>query len=75
MIAYLINQFYFKKWFTADKVPYYRLLREVVFSFKNIINCRFGNIPTHTFFLILTNEIAIFTGKLAIFCNNKCYVF
>ena len=71
IITDFINQIYFQKWFSTDKVPHHGLFTKVLFMVKNIVNRLLGNLPGHTLFRILPYEIAILTGKLTILGDDE----
>ena len=71
IVAYLIYQFHFQKWLTTNEVPYHTFFSIFFFMVKDIVNCLFSYIKRHSLFFILTNQVAIFTCKLAIFGNNE----
>ena len=75
VITDFIYQIYFKKWFSSDKIPYDTFILEFIFMTKNVVYSLFCNLPCHSFFTILSDEITIFTSQLTIFSNNKCYGF
>ena len=75
IIANLIYEIYFQERLAADEVPHYRLLAKILFVVEYIIYSLFSHLPRHTFLLVLTHEVAIFTSQLAILSDNKSDVF
>ena len=71
VIANLVNQVYFKKRLSADEVPYDALLAHILLVVEDIVNSLLCYLPGHTLFRVLPYEVAIFTGKLTVLCDDE----
>ena len=75
IIANPIDQVYFEERFSTDEIPDDAFFLHLRLTIKNIINCFFSHIPSHTLVGIFPDEVAILTSKLAVFCDYECDAF
>lgn len=73
VVANLVDKLYFQERLATDEVPYHRLVGEnrVGLMFEHIIDEGLGHFPRHTFLHVLAYEVAVFTGQLAVFCDDE----
>lgn len=71
VVADSVYQVYFKKRLSADEVPYDALLAHILLVVEDIVNSLLCYLPGHTLFRVLPYEVAIFTGKLAVLCDDE----
>ena len=74
IVTDLIYQIYLYKRFATNEIPYYTLFSELVFMAWSMIYSMLSYVPCHPLFRIFPDKIAVFTCKLTVFGDYKCYV-
>ena len=74
IVTNAVYQVDFKKRFSPDKIPNYRLFGKFILV-EYVVYGRFGRCSGHTLLSVFPYQIAIFTSKLAILGDDKRNVF
>ena len=71
VVADSVYQVYFEERLSADKVPNDTFLAHILLMVEDVVNSLFCHLPRHPLFRVLPYEVAIFTGKLAVLCDDE----
>ena len=73
VVADAVDKFYFEERFSADEVENHRLGVEyvVMLVVEDVVDGRFCHLPRHPLLLVLSHQVAIFAGQLAVLGHDK----
>ena len=74
IVADFVNQLNLQEWFTTDEVPDDAFFTKILFMVENIVNGSLRHLPCHPLLRVLSHEVAILTGKLAILSDDESYI-
>lgn len=70
-----VNQIDFEERLAANEVPYHTRLPHLAFVVKDVVNGLLRHLPRHPLFRVLSHQITVFAGQLAILRHDERNVF